>query len=91
HPSVSSQPSFHPHLCPSLHPWPLWDGPRSRTCPLSNPSLPSPGVAEMEKLKDTFSNVIFSLEQKGMAKVPYQVAVPKAVVQIQPELAQLKP
>ncbi|CAM5176599.1 unnamed protein product [Eretmochelys imbricata] len=49
------------------------------------------GVAEMEKLKDVFSNVIFSLEQKGMSKVPYQVAVPDAVAQIQPELAQLKP
>ncbi|XP_039368863.1 sperm acrosome membrane-associated protein 6 isoform X2 [Mauremys reevesii] len=49
------------------------------------------GVAEMEKLKDVFSNVIFSLEQKGMAKVPYQVAVPEAVARIQPELAQLKP
>ncbi|XP_067403107.1 sperm acrosome membrane-associated protein 6 [Emydura macquarii macquarii] len=49
------------------------------------------GVAEMEKLKDTFSSLIFSLEEKGLAKVSYQLAIPEAVARIQPELAQLKP
>ncbi|XP_075764506.1 sperm acrosome membrane-associated protein 6 isoform X2 [Pelodiscus sinensis] len=49
------------------------------------------GAVELEKLKDTFSNVIFSLEEKGVAKVPYQVAFPEVAARIQPELAQLKP
>uniref|UniRef100_K7FLB2 Ig-like domain-containing protein n=1 Tax=Pelodiscus sinensis TaxID=13735 RepID=K7FLB2_PELSI len=52
------------------------------------------GAVELEKLKDTFSNVIFSLEEKGVAKggsVPYQVAFPEVAARIQLELAQLKP
>ncbi|KAM9114324.1 sperm acrosome membrane-associated protein 6 [Pangshura tecta] len=107
HPSVStsSQPSFHPHRCPSLQPslappsppsiHPSIHAPRGwnleQNLSPHQPPSPFPGVAEMEKLKDVFSRIIFSLEQKGMAKVPYQVAVPEAVAQIQPELAQLKP
>nr|XP_025046686.1 uncharacterized protein LOC112547800 isoform X1 [Pelodiscus sinensis] len=52
---------------------------------------PAGGAVELEKLKDTFSNVIFSLEEKGVAKVPYQVAFPEVAARIQLELAQLKP
>ncbi|XP_061453723.1 sperm acrosome membrane-associated protein 6 [Rhineura floridana] len=51
---------------------------------------PPQGVAEIEKLKDTFARTIFFLEEKSMAKVPYSLAVKEAVEQVEKEVAQLK-
>ncbi|XP_034290825.1 sperm acrosome membrane-associated protein 6 isoform X6 [Pantherophis guttatus] len=47
-------------------------------------------VSEIEKLKDAFGRVVFYLEEKGMAKAPFQEAVPEAVNEVEKEIAQLK-
>ncbi|XP_058051595.1 sperm acrosome membrane-associated protein 6 isoform X1 [Ahaetulla prasina] len=47
-------------------------------------------VSEIEKLKDAFGRVVFYLEEKGMAKAPFQQAVPEAVSEVEKEVAQLK-
>lgn len=41
-------------------------------------------------LKDTFSKVIFYLEEKGMANVPYTQAIPEAAETVKPEVVNLK-
>ncbi|KAM3829297.1 sperm acrosome membrane-associated protein 6 [Vipera latastei] len=46
-------------------------------------------VSEIEKLKDAFGRVVFYLEEKGMAKAPFQQAVPEAVKEVEKEVAQL--
>ncbi|XP_066494157.1 sperm acrosome membrane-associated protein 6 [Tiliqua scincoides] len=45
---------------------------------------------QLEKLKDTFSKVIFYLEEKGMANVPYHQAIPEAAGEVQKEVVKLK-
>ncbi|XP_062996129.1 sperm acrosome membrane-associated protein 6 [Elgaria multicarinata webbii] len=47
-------------------------------------------VSEMEKLKDTFARIIFYLEEKGMANVPYNLAIPEAAQHVKKEVAQLQ-
>ncbi|CAI5781170.1 acrosome membrane-associated 6 isoform X1 [Podarcis lilfordi] len=47
-------------------------------------------ASEIEKLKDIFGRMIFSLEEKSMAKVPYPLAVKEAEKQVEKEMAQLK-
>ncbi|XP_054854897.1 sperm acrosome membrane-associated protein 6 [Eublepharis macularius] len=48
------------------------------------------GAFEMEKLKDIFARILFYLEERGMAKVPYHEAIPEAAEKIQKEVAQLQ-
>uniref|UniRef100_A0A8D0BKR5 Ig-like domain-containing protein n=1 Tax=Salvator merianae TaxID=96440 RepID=A0A8D0BKR5_SALMN len=48
------------------------------------------GVSEMEKLKDIFARSIFYLEEKGMAKAPYHLAVQEAVDRVKKEVTLLK-
>ncbi|KAL8219449.1 UNVERIFIED_CONTAM: hypothetical protein K2H54_024949 [Gekko kuhli] len=48
------------------------------------------GVLEMEKLKDIFARILFYLEEKGMAKVPYRQAIPEAAEKVQKEVEELK-
>ncbi|XP_053254127.1 sperm acrosome membrane-associated protein 6 isoform X3 [Podarcis raffonei] len=47
-------------------------------------------ASEIEKLKDIFGRMIFFLEEKSMAKVPYPLAVKEAEKQVEKEMAQLK-
>ncbi|XP_044274731.1 sperm acrosome membrane-associated protein 6-like [Varanus komodoensis] len=47
-------------------------------------------VSEIEKLKDTFARIVFYLEEKGMAAVPYRLAIQEAAEHIKKELAELK-
>ncbi|XP_077196977.1 sperm acrosome membrane-associated protein 6-like isoform X2 [Paroedura picta] len=48
------------------------------------------GVSEMEKLKDIFGRILFYLEEKGMAKVPYRQAIPEAAAKVQKEVEGLQ-
>ncbi|XP_077192530.1 sperm acrosome membrane-associated protein 6-like isoform X1 [Paroedura picta] len=48
------------------------------------------GVSEMEKLKDIFGRILFYLEEKGMAKVPYPQAIPEAAAKVQKEVEGLQ-
>ncbi|XP_053123376.1 uncharacterized protein LOC128332743 isoform X3 [Hemicordylus capensis] len=51
--------------------------------------LSFPGVSELEKLKETFGRIIFFLEEKGLAKVSYRLAIPDAAQQLKKEVEQL--
>ncbi|XP_062818845.1 sperm acrosome membrane-associated protein 6 isoform X3 [Anolis carolinensis] len=45
---------------------------------------------EMPKLKDTFSRIIFFMEEKGTAKVPYRIGISEAAEEVKSEVANLK-
>nr|XP_060642195.1 sperm acrosome membrane-associated protein 6 [Anolis sagrei ordinatus] len=44
----------------------------------------------MPKLKDTFSRILFFMEEKGTANVPFRIGISEAAEEIKEEVAKLK-
>ncbi|XP_042295774.1 uncharacterized protein LOC121915523 [Sceloporus undulatus] len=47
-------------------------------------------MAEIAKLKDTFNRILFFMEEKGVANVPYRIGIREATEKIKDEVKQLK-